>query len=292
MTIPSYEITPFEHETAPVLHVDSIAQMLRGHHWAFDAHLHTDRHQIFWINKGTGRMEIEGQTRGFGPNTVAFIPAGTVHAFEFGPSSAGWVATMSHTSAIPVDLPEKALQFQMNAREDQAAITAICDDISKEQAGTSSQKEIALTCQAGLLSVWLLRYLEKTQTPESKLSQSRKLMIGFRSLLEDNFGTEHSVSYYASVLGVTPTHLTRVCRQTTGHSATTIIQNRTLLEAKRQLAATDKKIAAIGQELGFASSAYFTRLFTQKSEQSPSQFRKSVRQVLNRSYAPVQRIVA
>lgn len=292
MTIPSYEITPQEHVKPPVLHVDSIAQMLRGHHWAFDAHLHEDRHQIFWINRGTGRMEIEGQTRGFGPNTVVFIPAGTVHAFEFGPSSAGWVATMAHTSPIPITLPEKALQFQMNAREDQAALTAICDEINKEQASGNSQKEVALTCQAGLLSVWLTRHLETIETPQSKLSQSRKLMIGFRNLLEAKFATEHSVSHYATALGVTPTHLTRVCRQTTGHSATTIIQNRTLLEAKRHLAATDMKIAEIGQGLGFASSAYFTRLFTQKSDQSPSQFRKASRQILTRAATPAQRILA
>lgn len=290
MTIPSYEFVSDTH--IPVLHVDSIAQMLRGHHWAFDAHQHPDQHQIFWINRGTGRMEIEGQARGFGPNTVVFIPAGSVHAFEFSPSSAGWVATMSRNSPIPVPLPAHTIQFQLNVREDQASLTAICDEINKEQHSASRQRDVALACHAGLLSVWLVRHLETIETNDFKLSASRKLMIAFRSLLEAHFESEHGVAFYAEALGVTPTHLTRVCRQTTGQPATTVIQNRTLLEAKRRLASTDSKIAVIGQDLGFKSSAYFTRLFTQKSSQSPTEFRRMNRQIVTKVTTSPSRAIA
>lgn len=279
MTIPSYEykLAPDDQQETPVLHVDSLAGLIRSQTWGFDAHSHNNAHQFFWINRGTGRVQIDGSPRGFGPNTVIFIPAGTVHGFEFNPSSAGWVATMSKKSLLPVTLPDGPVQFPLLQREDQAAITSICDEISREQFNTASGRDLALTCQAGLLSVWLVRHLEKIEEAASAMSPGKRLMRKFVQMLEDKYATLHSVSNYAESLKVTPTHLTRVCRQASGKSATGLIQDRTLLEARRRLALTDQKVARIADDLGFRSAAYFTRLFTQKTGESPSAFRKKVR---------------
>ncbi len=281
MTIPSYEYNSGskQPQDVPALCVDSIAGLIKAQKWGLDAHSHSHAHQFFWINKGTGRVQIDGSPRGFGPNTVIFIPAGTVHGFEFNPSSAGWVATISKTSPIPVALPEAPVQFPLVLREDQAAITSICDEINREQLSSASGKQLALACQAGLLSVWLVRHLEKIEEAEAAASPGKRLMRRFVHLLEDKYATLHSVSTYAENLKVTPTHLTRVCRQSSGKSATGLIQDRTLLEARRRLALSDQKIAKIADDLGFRSAAYFTRLFTQKTGESPSAFRKKVRQV-------------
>jgi len=293
MTIPSYEYnsTPEQQIETPVLCVDSIAGLIRGQKWGFEAHSHAHAHQFFWINKGTGRVQLDGSPRGFGPNTVVFVPAGTVHGFEFNPSSAGWVATMSKTSPIPVELPDRAVQFPLVLREDQAAITSICDEINREQMSTASGKDLALACQAGLLSVWLVRHLEKTEATEAAASSGKKLMRRFVQMLETKYATLHSVSNYAESLKVTPTHLTRVCRQSSGKSATGLIQDRTLLEARKRLALSDQKIAQIADDLGFRSAAYFTRLFTLKTGEAPSSFRKRIRQVTSQAPKPAQPLI-
>ena len=281
MTIPSHEYnkpSSSQIDTA-VLHVDSIAGLIKAQKWGFEAHSHSNSHQFFWINRGTGRVQIDGSPRGFGPNTIIFVPSGTVHGFEFNPSSAGWAVTMSKTSPIPVALPDHAVQFPLLLREDQAAITAICDDINREQLAESSGKDLALACQAGLLSVWLVRQMEKLEEAEATLSPGKRLMRRFVQMLEAKHASSHSVSTYAESLDVTPTHLTRVCRQSSGKSATGLIQDRTLLEARRRLALTDQKVAMISEDLGFQSAAYFTRLFTQKTGESPTAFRKKIRAV-------------
>ncbi len=291
MTIPSFEYRPGLNGQIdkPALCVDSIAGLLRGQKWGFDAHSHENLHQIFWVNRGTGRVQIDGSQRGFGPNTVIFIPAGTVHGFEFNPSSAGWAVTMSNASPLPVELPDHAVQFPLVMREDQAAITALCDEINREQSSKASGRDLALACQAGLVSVWLVRQLEKIEDAEASVSPGKKLMRRFVKMLEDKYASLHSVSNYADSLEVTPTHLTRVCRQSSGKSATGIIQDRTLLEARRRLALTDQKVAKIAEDLGFRSAAYFTRLFTQKTGESPSSFRKKVRQA-NLATAPATKV--
>lgn len=281
MTIPSYEYTTKSKmfSKPPVLCADSIAGLIRAQKWGFEPHSHKEAHQFFWINKGTGRVHIDGSTRGFGPNTVIFIPAGTVHGFEFSQGAAGWVATLSTNAPIPFNLPKETTQFALNMREDQSALTALCDEINREQLTDAPGKEQAMICHAGLLSVWLIRQMAKAATVETSATSGKRLMHKFVHLLENQFDNVHSVASYAENLEVTPTHLTRVCRQSSGKSATGLIQDRALLEARRRLALTDQKISRIAKDLGFASAAYFTRLFTQKSGHSPSEFRKLSRQI-------------
>lgn len=275
MTLPQRLRNLSEPSSAEV-QCESLAQLLRNQAWAFEAHAHSDLDQFYWINKGAGRMQIDGATRGFGPNTAIFVPAGTVHGFEFGPVAAGWVITFARPLAIPVSLPDHTVQSAVTQREDQAALTAICDEINREQQAGDIGGDAALACQAGLLGVWLLRHMEAEAQIGRETSQKR-LMRRFLHLLEDRYQSHETVSHYAQRLSVTPTHLTRVCRQTSGKSATVVIQNRMLFEARRQLAYTDARVNDIARELGFTSPAYFTRLFAQKTGMSPTVFRRKVR---------------
>ncbi len=274
--------TSYMMETAPVdtgVCCDSIAAVYRSRPWSFEAHAHADRHQLFWVNKGAGRIQIDGYTRGFGPNTVAFMPAGTVHGFEFTPVTAGWVITLPKVLPMKAELPDVPIVTTVNMREEQGTLTAICDDINREQAQDSAGRDVALTCQGGLLAVWLMRHLIQHNVTIPKDDAARKVLRKFTQGLEAGFHTEHAVAYYADLQMVTPTHLTRVCRQKNGQSANSLIQNRTVLEARQRLAFTDQKIVDVARGLGFASAAYFTRLFSQKTGQSPSEFRSAMRQI-------------
>ena len=105
-------------------------------------------------------------------------------------------------------------------------------------------------------------------------SARRRLMRKFIVRLEDRYGTPDTVKDYAGALDVTTTHLTRVCRETTGKPATKLIQDRTMLEARRSLANTKLKVSEISNELGFQTPAYFTRVFTASTGKCPRTFRK------------------
>lgn len=258
---------------------DSIAAVYRSRPWSFDAHAHADRHQLFWMNKGAGRIQIDGFTRGFGPNTIAFVPAGVVHGFEFAPVSAGWVITLPYKMPVPADVPVVPVMSTVNTREEQASLTSICDDINREQGSDHEARDVALVCHGGLLAVWLMRHLIRHDVAAPADDAARRLLRRFTRGLEAGFHTEHSVAFYADAQMVTPTHLTRVCRQKNGQGAVSMIQNRAILEARQRLAFTDQKVVDVARGLGFGSAAYFTRLFTQKTGQSPSDFRASMRQI-------------
>ena len=94
--------------------------------------------------------------------------------------------------------------------------------------------------------------------------------------MEREFRKGLGVGEMAAKLGVTPTHLTRCCRQTCGRSAIDLLQDRRIFEALRLLSETDTPVGQIGQSLGFNSPAYFTRAFQTMTGISPTGFRKSL----------------
>ena len=84
----------------------------------------------------------------------------------------------------------------------------------------------------------------------------------FEALLEQHFLQHWTVSDYAAALSITSTHLSRLTRSATGHSASHVILDRVVREARRNLVYTNLPISTIAYALGFSDPAYFSRLFS------------------------------
>ena len=69
-------------------------------------------------------------------------------------------------------------------------------------------------------------------------------------------------------------HLTRVCRQTLGKSASELLADRIHFEARRLLRETKRPVKDIASELGFNSAAYFSRAFVKAAGITPTNFRE------------------
>ncbi|MBL0929291.1 MAG: helix-turn-helix domain-containing protein, partial [Alphaproteobacteria bacterium] len=80
---------------------------------------------------------------------------------------------------------------------------------------------------------------------------------------------------FPRALGVSTTHLTRTCRQIVGRSATQIMQERLMIEARRDLVYTALSISQIAFQLGFSDPAYFSRFFATHAGTSPKTYRMS-----------------
>lgn len=97
----------------------------------------------------------------------------------------------------------------------------------------------------------------------------------FSRHLEIHFRQKHNVSDYAELLHIAPKTLTHKFKNLKLHSPNQFIINRILLEAKRLLFYTDKPVKEIAYDLGYEDPAYFNRLFTQKTGNTPSNFKKN-----------------
>jgi AraC family transcriptional activator of pobA len=95
-------------------------------------------------------------------------------------------------------------------------------------------------------------------------------------LLDVHFLEHWPVARYAEALKVTPTHLSRLMRETYGCPASQMIRDRMVREARRHLVYSNLSISQIAYALRFEDPAYFTRTFTQATGLSPRDFRSRI----------------
>jgi AraC-like DNA-binding protein len=127
----------------------------------------------------------------------------------------------------------------------------------------------------GLLGVWLERQVERSAGEFGPPDAARRLVGRYAALLERDFRSGMGVADFAQALGVTPTHLTRCCRQASGRPASALLHDRLIFEARRLLTETSLPVWQIAGSLGFTSAAYFTRAFHNRTGKSPSAFRRT-----------------
>jgi len=252
--------------------VGSLAGTMRESHPELRTDSCNGMHKFFWISKGNGRCMINGITRSFGPNTVFFIPADVPHQLELSRNVFGIIAAVDPDSSAT--LPNQTVFLPILNLMDQKQIANRFDRLFSESSDEGIGHNLAVEYLVGLLSVQVARMAEKHQK-STKVNASQRLMEGFVKLLEKDFRSARTLAQYAKELGVTPTHLTRVCQQVNGKSASRLIQERVLSEARMMLLNTDHKILEISNHLGFSSPAYFTRLFSSKLGQTPKEFRQT-----------------
>jgi AraC-like DNA-binding protein len=127
-----------------------------------------------------------------------------------------------------------------------------------------------------VLITYLNRIKRKKEIDQLKTSdQYYHLFRRFRIAVEKNFRSEHSVNAYAGLLNTHPKVLNRVSRIYGNCSASEVIHDRLLLEARRSLVYEPVTIKELGYDLGFEDPAYFTRFFKKRTGISPKEFRQT-----------------
>ncbi len=107
-------------------------------------------------------------------------------------------------------------------------------------------------------------------------AQSITTFSSFKSLVHNQFKQNLTIKEYASQLNMTPNHLNKRIKNETGKTASEIIKEITILEAKVLLLQTTMTIKEISSELGFDDDSYFSRLFKIETAYTPSNYRKMI----------------
>ncbi len=98
----------------------------------------------------------------------------------------------------------------------------------------------------------------------------------FKALLEQHFKKERSPSFYAEQLGIAPNTFSKQCAAYFLKSPSQLIQERVILEAKKQIHLTHKSMKVIAAELNFDDENYFSRYFKKYASITPTTFREDV----------------
>lgn len=98
----------------------------------------------------------------------------------------------------------------------------------------------------------------------------------FNVLVDRHYKKEHQVQYYAGMLNKSPKTLANIFAHYNYMSPSLSIQSRIIMEAKRLFYYSKKSAKEIAYELGYTDAANFSRVFKNATNQSPSDFRKSL----------------
>lgn len=129
----------------------------------------------------------------------------------------------------------------------------------------------------------LLNYAERFYERQfiTRNISNHHLLHALEELLSNYFSTDDliekglpSVQWVADQLHISPNYLSSLLKSLTGQSTQQHIQNKLLEKAKELLSSTELSIGEIAYLLGFERPASFTKLFKNKTDMSPLQFRK------------------
>lgn len=111
--------------------------------------------------------------------------------------------------------------------------------------------------------------------PEKELIQKNfSELKDYQNLVEQHFLTEKSPAFYADLLHLTPNSLSKKIKAEFNKTPSQIIQERVILEAKKQIHLTRKSMKEIAAELNFEDEFYFSKYFKKYTGISPTQFRE------------------
>jgi AraC-like DNA-binding protein len=130
----------------------------------------------------------------------------------------------------------------------------------------------------------LLNYAERfyqRQFITRKIS-NHKILDSLEDVLTDYFNNEDlitkglpSVQFVADQLNVSPSYLTGLLKVLTGQNTQQHIHEKLIEKAKEKLSTTQLSVSEIAYELGFEHPQSFSKLFKNKTNVSPLEFRQS-----------------
>ena len=141
----------------------------------------------------------------------------------------------------------------------------------------NSQQEnyqAAIKANLDILFIELSRKAGKDPTDSINLYMQERLE-SFLSLLENNLSNGRTPSHYAALLNLSTFQLNNTTKTLLGKTASELINDRVILEAKRYLLATSNQVTQIADHLGYEDASYFVRFFKKHTGLSPEAFRKN-----------------
>jgi len=118
--------------------------------------------------------------------------------------------------------------------------------------------------------------INQLQLEEANARKEPAMVNELKEAIETQFKKLHRSSDYADLLHASAKVLNRVSKNYFNKTLSSLIAERIIIEAKRELYLTPKSVKLIAYELGFSDEFYFSRFFKSKVAVSPQLFRDTV----------------
>ena len=275
-SIPSYALygeaeSDAEHDW---LHWETIQSRARLHDYRIAPHRHEQFFQVLQLNSGWAGVTLDGVHYDLRGSSVVVVPALTVHSYAFSHDVDGVVVTLMERDVQTGG----AGRIEAGVFRGSNSIETVIDMMIAEADRPGIEHGVAMRALIALLGVAVQRARRVARHPSNDRT-GRSLMHAqaYRWFVDNNFRETRRIGDYAKMVGVSQTHLNRICREVLGCSALDVIERRVALEARRQLLFSGLSIKQIGAELGYEDPAYFSRVLTRVLGVAPGAYREKAR---------------
>ena len=249
----------------------TLPQLTAGQDWKLQLAHDRPHHLLIWITRGQGRVLLDGQRRGLGVHNALLIPSGALFALDLGRQGMGQVVVIPQ--GTPLRLPEIPRHLRIRDVHVQTELNGLIEAAQREQNSQRPLRQDALEAHAALMSVWLRRQIMQEEHVPTRRNAAARLSARYCAMVSARYASGAPMADYAAELGVTPTHLTRAVKATTGKTAADLLTERVVYAARSLLSETKQPAQDIARHLGFGSAAYFTRFMQQHTGHAPSKLR-------------------
>jgi AraC family transcriptional activator of pobA len=266
-----------------LVHCESIAARSSLHDWQIRPHQHNGLFQVLYLEAGSAQVRLDDTERELRAGQILLVPQRCIHGFTFERDAVGYVITIAYPLI-------RAIAQRMGdalASSHAPSIHCLGDDdaslrtrmafgaLDSECRQQAPHRNLLIESLLMTILIWTSRdALHVGEHHASTQGKGNQHFARFGALIEEHYCSHHLVTHYANSIGITAAHLNVISRNNTGKSALTLIHERILLEAKRNLVYTTMTVNVIGYALGFSDPAYFTRFFKRHTKLAPSDFRK------------------
>ena len=242
---------------------------------------------VLIVNKAKGQHKIDFNSYELSNKQIYFVAPGQVHQVIEEEQSFGFAMTFSNQflieNSIQLSFIESLNLFQNYGQnppliptENQfEAIEGFSNQIFNLFNSEANMKFLSIGAFLKLLLIECNNICSINPIESEIDSSGDNLIRLFKNEVEKNYKKEHSTTFYANKLFITPDHLNRTFKAKIGKTAKDYIQARIITEAKRLLYFTDLSNKEIGFELGFNEPANFSAFFKKQTQVSPSNFKKT-----------------
>ena len=245
-------------------------------------------YQIIWFRRGHGVHHVDFVDYPVADNTIFFIAPGQIHSFDGANDYEGVIIHFNASFMADEESSESvflkydvfnaydSLPYYKVTQAEADRLMTLVNEMNREYSltGAFAHKDY----MQYLVRMFLIRVQRNGErSQKSKLYVScvaNRTFVRFRQLLEQNFRTIHTVQEYADMLNISPRTLTKYVNQSTHCSPLQVINDRIVLEAKRQIQHSACSIKEIGYDLGFEDPSYFVKFFKRMTGRMPNEFRK------------------
>lgn len=255
---------------------------------------HLQRNNYFsliWVKEGKGTLKADFAAYDFNANTL----------FAFSPYQPYMIATDESLKGVAVYFHSEFFCIYKHHKEvscngvlynniynppfvavdepSAATFEMLCDQIRTEMQNPDLAQYELLVSYLKIFLITAAR-LKTQQQPQAAavLSDNKEPFIlqKLKDAIEENFKRKHSPSDYAELLYITPKALGKITKSYFNKTLSSLINERIIIEAKRELYLTNKTVKEIAYELGYDDEYYFSRFFKVNADVSPQMYRETV----------------